>query len=260
MKSKVKEILSLAGLPDTAVCEFEFVKNRLLPCRAAARLPKTPKSIIMVAFPYKVRESAPENISRYAAVKDYHIVCKQLLDSAAEKLRAAYPSNTFEVFIDNSPIPEVAAAVHAGLGVLGKNGLLIHKKHGSYVFLGEIVTDLELTPDKGGEKCPQCGRCAAVCPTGLCKDTCLSSVTQRKGELSDCEIAKIKMSGCVWGCDICQENCRENKNAQITYIDEFIESYRNAYVSGEDTKGRAYMWRTVKVIERNNDIIKNTER
>ncbi len=251
MKSKIKELMSASGIPDTAVCEFGFVKDRLLPCRATARLPENPKSIIMAAFPYKVREEAPENISRYAAVKDYHIVCKGLLERAAEICRAEFPHNTFEVFIDNSPIPEVAAGVHAGLGKEGKNGLLIHKKYGSYVFLGEIVTDLELSPDKGGEKCLDCGRCKAVCPTMLQKSDCLSSVNQRKGELSREEIAKIKMSGCVWGCDICQENCPENKNAQKTYIDEFIKTYRNAYVSGEDTTERAYMWRGIKVIERN---------
>lgn len=257
IKGRIKEILGECDIFEVAVCEFSFVAEHLLNCRAKDRLPNEAKSIIMAAFPYKVVEQKPQNISRYAAIKDYHIVVKDLLEKAKAKLDATFPDNKFEIFLDNSPIPEVAAANHCGLGVLGKNGLLINKKYGSYVFLGEIVTDLEIEADKGGEKCLDCGRCISLCPTNMCKENCLSSVNQQKKALNDTQIEQIRQSGCVWGCDICSEVCPLNKNAELTYIEEFLNSYRERYVSGEDTNERAYMWRGKEVIERNIKIVNN---
>ncbi len=255
IKKKIKEILASAGIEECSVCEFSFVAQRLLDCRAKARLPENAKSIIMAAFPYRVKKEKPKNISRYAAVKDYHIVCKEMLETAKGMLEAAFPNNCFEVFLDNSPIPEVAAAHHSGLGILGKNGLIINKKYGSYVFLGEIVTNLRVVADKGGEKCRDCGRCISACPINMRKEHCLSAVNQQKKLLNDTQVELIKQSGCVWGCDICSEVCPHNKDVQNTYIDEFINSYRNEYLLGEDMNERAYMWRGKEVIERNNKII-----
>lgn len=257
IKQKVKEILLDSQIKESAICEFSFVANNLIDCRAKARLPKNAKSIIMAAFPYKVKDEKPLNISRYAAVKDYHIVCKNMLEAAKETLKIAFPNNAFEVFLDNSPIPEVAAANHCGLGLLGKNGLIINETYGSFVFLGEIVTDLELDADKGGKKCLDCGRCISSCPINMCKEQCLSSVNQQKKALTDTQIEQIRSSGCVWGCDICSDVCPHNENAQNTYIAEFINSYRNSYVVGEDVSERAYTWRGEAVINRNAKIVNN---
>ena len=244
-----------ANIREFSVCEFSFVSPLLIDCRAKTRLPKNAKSVIMAAFPYKVKAEPPKNISRYAAVKDYHIVCAKMLNDASEQLKKAFPNNEFEVFLDNSPIPEVAAANHSGLGLLGKNGLLINKKYGSFVFLGEIVTDLELIPDSGGEKCLDCGRCISACSSITDKETCLSAVTQRKGELSGDEIARIRSGGSCWGCDLCSEVCPMNEKAEETYIKEFTLGYRNSFSPDEDREGRAYNWRGKAVIERNYKII-----
>ena len=255
IKNKVKEILLTSNIKEFAVCDFLFVADKLIDCRAKGRLPKNAKSIIMAAFPYKVKNEKPLNISRYVAVKDYHIVCKEMLEKAKEQLKITFPNNEFEIFLDNSPIPEVAAANHCGLGLLGKNGLLINKTYGSFVFLGEIVTDLMIDADNGDKKCLDCGRCISSCPTNMCKEQCLSSVNQQKKTLNDTQIELIKQNGCVWGCDICSEVCPHNLNAQNTYITEFIDSYRNEYVIGEDMCERAYTWRGPEVIERNAKII-----
>lgn len=255
MKEKIGRALSAAEIYEWRVAAFADTAEHLIECRAKARLPENAKSIIMVAFPYKVKEEGPKNISRYAAVPDYHIICGGMLERAAQLLANEFPNNKFECFLDNSPIPEVATANKCGLGFLGKNGLLIHKKYGSFVFLGEIVTDLELPTDNGGEKCLDCGRCISACHNILSKENCLSAVNQRKNGLSEAEISEIRESGSCWGCDKCSEVCPMNKKAEPTYIKQFIDGYRNEFTPSEDREGRAYNWRGRAVIDRNYKII-----
>lgn len=255
-KVDIINIMSTNNMPYVSVCGFDFVKNKLISCRKISEIPDNAKSIIMAVFPYKVNDTAPKGISRYAAVPDYHNVCKNLLQAAAEQLSERFPENEFRVFIDNSPIPEVAAAVHSGLGLLGKNGLLIHEKYGSYVFIGEIVTDLEIKTDEGNKKCLDCGQCRKACPTKLCKETCLSSVNQQKKPLNDAQILQIRQNGYIWGCDICSEVCPMNKGIPTTYIKEFIDGYRDEYVLDEPYENRAYAWRGPDVIKRNAMLIK----
>jgi epoxyqueuosine reductase QueG len=132
--------------PLFGICPFEKVKDNLIECRAKSRLPENPETVIVACFPYLLNDSAYKNrnISKYAVVTDYHEVAVARLRKAAEKLKSIYPDNSFAVFADNSPIPEVRAACAAGLGVRGLNSLLITEKYGSYVFIGEIVTDLKI--------------------------------------------------------------------------------------------------------------------
>lgn len=235
-------------------CSFAEFSDRLLECRAKQRIPKNASTVICFAFPYKVREQPPKNISRYAAVPDYHSVCGEQLKVIAAALRKNNGTYSFEPFIDNSPIPEVAAASAAGLGVVGKNGLLITEKYGSFVFLGEIVTDMPMKTDSLSDMCENCGMCAAACPVGLDKNRCLSALTQKKGVLGEEEEKAIRKSGCIWGCDICQNVCPHNKNAENTENTDFISGYRNGYKSGEDISGRAFAWRGEKVIKRNAEL------
>ena len=174
-----------------------------------------------------------------------------------------YPENPFEYFCDNSPVNEVNAAVLCGLGVKGKNGLLINEKYGSFCFIGEIVTDVKLNYSvPKTEGCLNCGLCVKMCPggalSGNCVDKtkCLSDITQRKGELCEEHISMIKNSGCVWGCDICQDVCRMNKNISVTPVREFSESAVVRFCQGDSIEGRAFSWRTRKVIERNLEYLK----
>ena len=89
-EKRIKDIMSTNGMPDTAICDFEFVKKHLINCRAAARLPENAKSIIMAIFPYKVENKPPKNISRYAAVPDYHKICGEFLENAVMSLQKCY--------------------------------------------------------------------------------------------------------------------------------------------------------------------------
>ena len=249
--------------PLFGICPFEKVKDNLIDCRAKNHLPENAETVIVACFPYLLNDSAYKNrnISKYAVVTDYHEVAVARLRKAAEKLKNIYPDNSFAVFADNSPIPEVRAACAAGLGVRGLNSLLITEKYGSYVFIGEIVTDLKIESDSNEFKnCIGCKKCIDACPskaiseTGFNRNSCLSEVTQRKGELSDAEKSLMKECGCVWGCDICQDICPMNKNAAETKIEEFLSSAKPNVSLGCELADRAYEWRGRKVIERNINI------
>lgn len=260
MLLKLTEILEKFGIKEYGFCDFSLLENDLLECAAKRRLPNNSNTVITCLFPYKVREEKPLNISRYAAVKDYHIVCGNILKNVCEELKKTFSEYEFEPFVDNSPIKEVKAAAYSGLGVIGKNNLLINNKYGSFCFIGEIVTDLKIqTVNNKITNCIKCGKCEKVCPSGFLSDknkVCLSAVTQQKKPLNELEEKMITESGCIWGCDICQNCCPYNKKAETTNIEEFKESYRNRYNSDEDITDRAYAWRGKNVILRNSKLEK----
>lgn len=259
--SKIWPYLAASGFPACGVCRYGEVAGRLLDCRAAARLPKGAESILMLLLPYLV-SNEPGNLSRYARVPDYHQVAGEMLQDAVSRLQAAFPAACFVPFVDNSPIPEVYAAARAGLGIIGKNGLLINEEYGSWCFLCEIVTDLTVEPTGAAPKsCIGCLACRAACPgnalqDGFEKDRCLSAITQKKGELSGWERDLMEKSGCCWGCDRCQEVCPYNRRAKRTGIAAFLKGYRADFVLDAPADGmrRAWEWRPRRVIERNDGI------
>ena len=257
---KIETILSGAGIPVFGCCPFEPLRPQLLECQAKERLPEQAKSILVALFPYAMEAAAYRggNLSRYAAVGDYHEIVPQYLKRAVSALEQAFPAEAFVPFTDNSPIPEVRAAALAGLGCIGQNGLLIHARYGSWVFIGEIVTTLPIdAPPHEIRPCIGCGRCVTACPTvaltagGLDQSKCMSALTQRKGNLSEQESSLIRRSGCAWGCDICQTTCPMNARAAIQPLPEFIHTFQASAAENGPLEGRAYAWRGRKVIERN---------
>ena len=246
--------------PLWGICPFEKIKDCLIDCRAKSRLPENAESVIVACFPYLLDNSeyTDINISKYAVVTDYHNVAVSRLEKAVSRLKELFPKNKFTAFADNSPIPEVRAACFAGLGVRGMNSLLITEKYGSFVFIGEIVTDLDIEYIEAEERpCMGCKKCIESCPSsaikenGFDRNVCLSEITQKKSELSEEEIRLMKECGCVWGCDICQDVCPMNKNAASTTIEEFLSSPVPHVSHGCSLENRAYEWRGRKVIERN---------
>lgn len=261
MKKKIEKILRLSGIEDYGFCSFEEV-GQLLICSAAKRLPERAKTIISVIFPYKVKNTPPLNISRYAAVKDYHTVCMKILERAALELKENFQDFSFASFVDNSPIKEVKAAALSGLGVIGKNNLLISHKYGSFIFLGEIVTDLEIKTESSKIlSCINCNKCVEYCPTTYLKGKgdCLSALTQKKKITPEMEVI-IKENNYVWGCDICQEVCPMNNKKPLTNIKEFKISYRNFFTHDESFENRAYTWRGEEVIKRNFNLLKDNKK
>jgi epoxyqueuosine reductase QueG len=227
-------------------------------------------TVIIFAMPYYTRVCDGEkNLSSYAVGKDYHLYFKILSEKILETLRAEFPSNRFAAFADHSPINERKAAAKAGIGILGKNGLLITEKYSSYVFLGEIITDAESDAEpKEIRHCPNCGSCESICPwkTGEIGE-CLSWVTQKKVSLSAKEEAAIRKHKTVWGCDLCQEICPYTKNAKkrgtlytpLTFFEEeTLPTLSAKTVFQMDTAAfasRAYSWRGREVILRNLSVL-----
>ena len=164
-------------------------------------------------------------ISRYAWGDDYHDVLKARLDALLAWIRAAREPGDpggFEAraYVDTGPVQERVYAQYAGLGWIGKNTCLINPEVGSWLFLGEIITTLELEADAQGlEQCGSCTRCLDACPTGalvepgvLDSGRCLSYLTiEHRGEVPAEYHAAIGMQ--IYGCDICQEVCPYNQPA-----------------------------------------------
>lgn len=264
MLETIGKLLLEQSVKEWGVCAFADTLP-LLDCKNAQLLPDKPKSVIVALFPYLLEKYPERNISKYAVVADYHKVCGEKLSKVCDKLKEVCPNQSFVSFLDNSPIREVRAASLAGVGALGRNGLLINRLYGSYVFIGEIVTDLQLPAFDGKPSvCIGCGACEKSCPGQAIKDfkidreKCLSHITQKKGTLTPEEEKLIADNGSVWGCDICSDVCPMNKNALSSNITEFQDdTVFKAYYpeNNRQIKDRAFGFRGAQVIRRNLDLI-----
>lgn len=189
------------------------------------------RSVISVALNYyPAQKQSPDSprISYYAYGKDYHIVVKDKLRQLWEYITSLVPvlDSTLPVarfFTDSAPILERYWAWKAGLGWIGKNTNLIIPGKGSFFFLGEIVTTLELdydTPQKN--RCGTCRRCLDSCPTGalerpghLNANKCISYLTiEHKGDIPSEQASRL--GDRLYGCDTCQEVCPWNRFASPT--------------------------------------------
>jgi epoxyqueuosine reductase len=183
-----------------------------------AELLRGARSVLCVALPYG--EAASESsgrlrgrVSNYAWSTDYHRDMQALLRGVAAVIDNAAGPGVTAVACDTRPLAERAFAARAGLGWIGKHTNLISAEHGSLVFLGEIVTTLELPADAPLRKsCGACARCVDVCPTRALRGDytidatrCISDLTQRTDSIPK-ELRPL-MGDWVWGCDLCQIAC-----------------------------------------------------
>lgn len=162
-------------------------------------------------------------LARYAWGLDYHRILKSKLHQLCERIRSAVtPVQQFCCF-DSGPLAEKAHAARAGLGWIGKNGLLVNEEYGSWLVLGEIVTDLELEYDEPvAERCGDCKRCLEACPTAAFLEArildarrCISYLTTEYRAEVPCELAD-EMGDWLLGCDLCQEVCPFNQDVPTT--------------------------------------------
>lgn len=201
---------------------------------------KNVKSIIMLGINYYQPNSKdiPEGmglVSRFARGKDYHKVIERKIKHLIVKLKNNMGSNTsheFYWYVDYGPMLEKAYAAKAGLGYIGKNGMLINRTFGSWFFLSEILTTVELEPDKpyngNHGRCGKCRLCIDACPTGailpertIDSNKCISYLTiEHQSKIND-NLSK-KMSNMLFGCDICQDVCPHNGRAVLTRHKEFL--------------------------------------
>lgn len=256
----IDDIFKYSGIKLWGKCSFEYLKDKLIPCRAINKIPENSNTVLCCLFPYAVKDRQ-HNISKYAFSNDYHIIVSKFLNTVTNKLIKEFPNFKFSYFCDNSPIPEVYAAALCGLGYIGKNGLLINENYGSFVFIGEIVTDMPLTYKKSIsiKSCDLCDRCINSCPgnalsnTCFNKNLCASFLSQKKGKLTPSEEQIVANTGLVWGCDICQDVCPMNKHIKTTYIEEFEQDIYPLITSKNYNmiENRAFSWRPLEVIRRN---------
>ncbi len=162
-------------------------------------------------------------ISRYALGRDYHKVMRQRLQALADKISAEIGEFSHRVFSDSAPVMEVELAQLAGLGWRGKHTLLLQREHGSWFFLGEIYTDLDLQIDAPlTSHCGSCQACLDICPTQaitapyqLDARRCISYLTiELKTAIP--EALRPLLGNRIYGCDDCQLVCPWNKFAQAS--------------------------------------------
>ncbi len=247
------------GMIDIKDCEI--INQRILPTWA--------KSVIMFTIPYR-SEAQPQNkdgFSEYARIYDYHRYSNELYQRISTAINTC-SEKQFKGFCDHSPINEKIAAAKCGLGVIGRNSLLIDDVYGSFVFLGSIITD-EACSYKANEVkyCDNCGLCKTSCPNsaitdkGIEKGLCLSAISQKKNKTS-IERELLKNHNIVWGCDICQNVCPHNAKAKISPIPYFkqtrIQHIDHDYIinlSDEDFEKFAFSFKGRKNILNNIDFI-----
>jgi epoxyqueuosine reductase len=199
------------------------------------QLMPTAQSIICVALNYYTDAQRHEGaeyakISRYGWGRDYHRVLHQKLRQLCRWLQAQGATVETRYYADTGPIQDKFWAQQAGLGWIAKNGNVITRSYGSWVFLGEVLTNLSLTPDAPHTAhCGTCSRCLEACPTEAIRspgvvdaNRCIAyhTIENRAATLPDAIAPHLQ--NWVAGCDICQDVCPWNQRfAQVTDVAEF---------------------------------------
>ncbi|MFB3815361.1 MAG: tRNA epoxyqueuosine(34) reductase QueG [Terriglobales bacterium] len=175
------------------------------------------------------RETEHGWISRYAwSQRDYHEIIMERLRQVECRLRQTIEGTETRCYVDTGPLVERAFARYAGIGWVGKNTCIINQRLGSWLFLGVILTSLELPPDlPAPDRCGACTRCLDACPTAaftgpreLDARRCISYLTiEKRGAIP--EDLRAGVGSNVFGCDICQDVCPWNRRAPVATAPEF---------------------------------------
>lgn len=181
------------------------------------------KSVITIAvnyFPPILQGDKAPQIAKYALSRDYHKVIKKLLDQLAEQINRDVATHQYRTMVDTAPIFERYWAEQSGIGFRGRNSNLIVPQVGSFVFLGEILTTLELQTDlEQNASCGSCKRCINACPTealdgrSLDARRCINYLTIEHRESIPQELSS-RFGTRLYGCDTCQDVCPYNRSPQ----------------------------------------------
>jgi epoxyqueuosine reductase len=188
------------------------------------------RSVVVVAKNYYTPakhsdDSATGKVSRYAWGDDYHEVVSAKLRSLLSWIKQTIPSAEGKVCVDIQPMMDKAWAVRAGLGWLGKHTNVITTEYGSWVFIGELLLnlDLEYDNDTSEDHCGSCTLCIEACPTAAITEPyvvdsnkCISYATIELRELQIPQQIAENLEGWLYGCDICQDVCPWNRFQQMT--------------------------------------------
>lgn len=192
-------------------------------CTPSRSLPGA-KSIVCTATAYFSDDEAHDPnapglrgaVSRYAWGADYHRTVGKRMRRLADFIRGEFPGTDCLACVDTGPLVDRAAAVRSGIGWFGKSGNVLTREFGSWVFLAELITTLELEPDVPLQKnCGECAVCIERCPTSaigadgaIDARRCISDLTQSKRPIPR-EFRKF-IGNRIWGCDDCQTVCPVN--------------------------------------------------
>ncbi|MDC0706468.1 MULTISPECIES: tRNA epoxyqueuosine(34) reductase QueG [Priestia] len=188
---------------------------------------------IALAYPSKLKD-APKSTKedrrgifcRASWGQDYHTVLRDRLQKLETFIKEKVPAAILQSMVDTGELSDRAVAERAGIGWSGKNCAIITPEFGSYVYLGEMITDIPFPPDKPIEDgCGTCNKCVDACPTGalvtggqLNSQRCIAFLTQTKGFLV--EEFRSKLGNRLYGCDTCQTVCPENKGKDFHFHPE----------------------------------------
>lgn len=176
-------------------------------------------------YPVTTAHNPEAKVSKYAYGKDYHEVIRAKLKSLLQQIEGSIGKIAGRGFVDSAPVLERSWAQRSGLGWIGKNGNLIHKQKGSFLFIATLITDLELEPDApfSTDHCGTCTRCIDACPTQailpgptIAGEKCISYFTIELKEKLIPEQMKGTFDNWLFGCDTCQDVCPWNRFSQPT--------------------------------------------
>lgn len=202
------------------------------------------KSIIVLGISYNIDyDEKPDytlrgKLSRSSWGIDYHVVLKQKIELLIEEIKKQVDFE-YKYFVDTGPLIDRELAIKAGVGYYGKNCSIINDEYGSFIFLGYILTDLDLEfSQEASNKCGDCDLCLKACPTGALEGPgkfnpkkCISYLTQTKGDIPNS--LREKMGIKIYGCDTCQLVCPKNKEIKKSIHKEFIPE-THGYINIEE--------------------------
>jgi epoxyqueuosine reductase len=213
---------------------MQWMEKRHEERRNILKLVPDAKSILSLALnyysPVEIDRAADNKISRYAWGTDYHEIIPPMLAGLLATIKELVPGLEGRYYTDTGPVLERELAQRAGLGWIGKHTNAITREVGSWVFLAEIILNIELEPDEPAtDMCGTCTRCIDACPTEaiigpyqLDARKCIAYLTiELKPEHEIPKELASNLEGWIYGCDICQDVCPWNRFAQPTAIPEF---------------------------------------
>lgn len=216
---------------------MEYMENHFEKRTDPTQLVEGSISVISLLMNYYTEQKQSDPLapvlSKYAFGTDYHFVMKERMKKLLQFIQDQFGEVSGRVFVDSAPLLDRAWARKAGLGWIGKNSNLINRNLGSFVFIGELLVDLELECNSIPESdfCGACAACIEACPTDaileertIDSSRCISYLTiENRGEIP--ETFKGKMENRAFGCDICQDVCPWNRKSIPHSIPEFDPSY-----------------------------------
>lgn len=238
-------------------------ERRFDPLRLDARY----KSVVSLGYPYAARATPNLDwraemrgrIAAYALGRDYHDVVKKRARAVGNVIRQLRPGSITRTYVDTGPVFEREWASESRIGWFGRNTMILNREHGSYFFLAEIFTDVELDAPTAPyrDHCGTCRRCLDLCPTGaladgyvMRSDLCISYQTiENRGAIP--RELRPKLGNWIFGCDICNDVCPWNGDRASDYsADDLLPRLPDLLALTEEEFGRRFTVSAVKRAKR----------